>query len=286
VDAVYAVAKRYIGGRWVQMIERFADRLFPYGAEDAFSVDCGVSSALTYPSANLTASTSSGVVEFTADVSVFSSADVGSILRMGGGIATITEYMSATVITGTWTQSPTAVLPNDPAATPVPAVQGDWSLTPQFTTFFGLDYLEGQTVSILADGGVVEQQVVTNGKIVLANPASKVTVGLPFTAQLQTMYLDVGEPTIQGKRKKINALTVRAVESRGLSAGRTWSTLVPIKQMNPTVALGQPVPLVTGDERIVMDPLWDVPGQICLQLSDPLPATVLGVIPEITIGDK
>jgi hypothetical protein len=148
-----------------------------------------------------------------------------------------------------------------------------------------LDYLEGQTVSILADGGVVEPQVVANGQIALVNAASKVTVGLGFTAQLKTMYLDVGEPTVQGKRKKINALTVRAVETRGLSAGRTFDTLVPIKQLNRATVLGQSVPLLTGDERIVMDPLWDVPGQICLQLTDPLPATVLGVIPEITIGD-
>lgn len=287
VDAVYVVAKRYIGGQWVQMIERFADRFFPYGAEDAFSVDCGSTSALTYPAAGLTASTSSGSVTFTANAPVFNSGNVGSILRMGGGIATISALVSPTVLTGTWTQSPTEVVPNDPLATPVPAVSGDWSLTPQFTTFYGLDYLEGQTVSILADGGVVTPQVVTNGKIVLANPASKVTVGLPFTAQLQTMYLDVGGgETVQGKRKKIAALTVRCVDTRGIYAGRTFSTLVPIKQLNAAVVLGQPVPLLTGDERIVMDPLWDVPGQICLQVTDPLPATVLGVIPEVVIGDK
>jgi hypothetical protein len=49
--------------------------------------------------------------------------------------------------------------------------------------------------------------------------------------------------------------------------------------------MGFSVKLVTADERIVMDPLWDVPGQICLQIDDPLPATILGVIPEVAIGD-
>jgi hypothetical protein len=34
-----------------------------------------------------------------------------------------------------------------------------------------------------------------------------------------------------------------------------------------------------------MDPLWDVPGQVCIQVDDPLPATILGVIPEIVLGD-
>jgi hypothetical protein len=102
------------------------------------------------------------------------------------------------------------------------------------------------------------------------------------------MPLDVGQEvnTIQGKRKKVGALTVRVKESRGLKAGRTFSTLTPIKELNRVTLMGLPVALITADERIVMDPLWDVPGQICLQIDDPLPATVLGVIPEVVIGDS
>lgn len=284
-DAIYVVVKRQLNGQWTQIIERMADRTFPYGAEDAFCVDCGAQSAPHYPSANLTASSSTGAVIFSADAGVFVPGDVGSILRMGGGIATITQFVAANQIVGTWTQDPTVLLPNDINEIPLPADNGDWSLTAQFSTFTGLQYLEGQTVSILADGGVVPPQVVSGGQITLPAPASKVTVGLAFTPQLQTMYLDTGDPTIQGKRKKINALTVRATDARGLLAGRTFDTLVPIKQLTALVPIGSPIPLQLGDQRVVMDPLWDVPGQICLQIDDPLPATVLGVIPEITIGD-
>ena len=101
------------------------------------------------------------------------------------------------------------------------------------------------------------------------------------------MYLDLGQETntVQGKRKKINALTVRVKDSRGIKAGRTFNTVTPIKELNRLTVMGQPIQLVTADERIVMDPLWDVPGQICLQVDDPVPSTVLGVIPEITVGD-
>jgi hypothetical protein len=151
--------------------------------------------------------------------------------------------------------------------------------------FTGLDYLNGNTVSINADGGALPPQVVANGSITLPYPASKVTAGLGFQCQLQTMPLDTGEPTIQGKRKKVAALTVKCNNTRGIKAGRTWGSLVPIKQLNPAVVLGQPMPLLTGDARITMDPLWDVPGQICLQIDDPVPATVIGVVPEIIIGD-
>lgn len=306
VDAVYVVVQRYLGGQWVQLIERMADRTFPYGAEDAWCLDCATQSALTFPAANLTITgttatavpgtgpltpsgptlVAAGTGTFTADAAVFSAGSVGQILRAGGGIATITAQVSNFQVTGTITQPITAVLPNDPNATPLPAVQGQWSLTPQSANFSGLDYLEGQTVSILADGSVLPSQVVANGQITLAQPASKVLAGLAFTAQLQSMYLDVpGGETVQGKRKRIAALSIRVANSRGLKAGRTWATIIPVKELYQNIILGQAVPLITADERIVMDALWDVPGQICVQQDSPLPSTVLGFIPEVVVGD-
>jgi hypothetical protein len=306
-DAVYFAVSRFIGGQFATYIERLADRVFPYGVEDAWSVDCGTQSALVFPNATIMLSgqtaipiagpgplapsgptfVAAGTVNVVASSAVFSPSNVGQILRVGGGIATVTSFVSTTQLMATITQPITNVLPNDPLATPLPAVAGNWSITPQFSTFVGLDYLNGQTVQILADGNVLAPQTVTNGSITLPAAASKVTVGLGFTSQLQTMYLDVagGQETIQGKRKKINALTLRVANSRGLSAGRTFSTLVPIKEQNALVTPGTPVPLISYDERVLMDPLWDVPGQICVQQTNPLPATILGVIPEVTIGD-
>jgi hypothetical protein len=290
-DAVYVIVQRYISGRWVQYIERFMEREAEYGPEDAWAVDAGVISASQGRVATLLVSTNTGPVTFIADNPVFTVADVGSIIRSGGGIATITTFVSQNEVLGNITKSIDAILPNSSNSIPLPQTNlantdPNWTISTPFTTFIGLDHLEGQTVSILADGSVVTPQVVTNGSIILPQPASKVIVGLGFTAQLQTMYLDVqGGDTVQGKRKKINALSVRVANTRGLWAGRTFETLVPIKELSSLTPMNQPSPLVTGDERVIMDPLWDVPGQICIQITDPLPATILGVIPEITIGD-
>lgn len=284
VDAVYVIAKRFIGGRWVQMIERMAERLFVYGAEDAWAVDCGVQSTLTTPAANLTASSNTGTVTFTADAAVFTANSVGQVIRMGGGIATVGTFTSPTIVVGTLSQNITNVLQDDDN-TPAPAASGSWSIATPSTTFLGLDYLNGKTVSINADGAVITPQVVVNGAITLPQAASKVTAGLGFQWQFQTMPLDTGEPTVQGKRKKIGALNLKFKETRGVQAGRTFSTLVQMKDLTAPNQLGQPIPLITGDARVIMDPLWDVPGQICLQGNDPVPATILGVIPEIVIGD-
>jgi hypothetical protein len=158
-------------------------------------------------------------------------------------------------------------------------------MTAPVTVVSGLSYLNGMTVSILADGNVMAQQVVSGGQITLQTPASSVVVGLPFTCQLQTLAVDTGEGgpggSIAGKMKKIGAVTVRVKDTRGVQAGRTVATCVPVKAWNSNVWLGGPLPLVTGDERIVLDPQYDTAGQLWLQVTDPVPCTVLGVVPEL-----
>jgi hypothetical protein len=289
VDAPYFIVQRTLpSGTVVQWIERMMERTLTYGAEDAWAVDAGARSSLPTPNATIQISGASGAVGITASASVFSSSSVGQILRAGGGIITITGVASPTACNGTVTQSITQLIRDFASGVgiPPPFVAGAWAIATPATKFFGLDYLVGQTVSINADGGVVTPQVVaSDGSITLASPATKVTAGLGYQCQGQTMPLDVGEPTIQGKRKKIAALNFKFAETRGIKAGRTLQTLMPLKDMNITVPIGSPIPLITGDDRIVMDPLWDVPGQLWFQVDDPLPATVLGVIPEVVVGD-
>jgi len=292
VDATYFVVERPYppGGPFatVQQIERLHERTFDFGAEDAFSVDAGIATSPNMPDAALSAVIdSAGNVEFEADAPAFSGTNIGDILRMGGGKALINNIPDNTHCFGVIIQPITNMLPDDPLGRVSIAPPGAWSIDPPLQVLHGLNHLEGAQVSVLADGGVVNGLTVSGGTITLPQPASKIVIGLPYQCQLQTMPLDLGQETntIQGKRKKVGALTVRVKDSRGLKAGRTFNFLVPIKELNRTTAMGLAQPLITADERIIMDPLWDVPGQICLQVDDPLPSTVLGVIPEVVIGD-
>jgi len=287
-DVAYFIVARALPNGIYQSVERMVPRYLTYNAEDAFCVDCGFTSTGGFipPNATLYALSTSGPVTFQTNPGIFVPGHVGYIIRMNGGIAILTGYISAFQMTGTWVQSPSVTT----AASVQVAAPLQWSLAFPATTFYGLDYLNGMTVSILADGQVVPQQVVTGGKVTLPFAATKVTVGLPFQAQLQTMYLDAGEPTIQGKRKIIPRVTIRARESRGIKMGRTFSTVIPVKQFNPTpsgspITTVPPSPLISQDEYFVMDPLWETNGQMCLQVDDPLPASILGVIPEVVIGD-
>lgn len=290
-DATYMAVQRPNprGAGIVTCIERLADRQFQFGAEDAWSVDCGAKSISNFPDADLTISPAvDGNVTINADAGVFNAGMIGWILRAGGGIMEVIAFNSVSNIVAKIIQSITDMIPNDPEHRPDLILSGTWSLDKPFTKVFGLDHLEGQKIACLADGGVVNGLTVVDGSVTLPQPVTKVVAGYAFQAQLQTMYLDLGQEinSVQGKRKKVGALTVRVKDSRGLKAGRTFSTVTPIKELNRTTLMGLPVPLITADEYIIMDPLWDVPGQICLQVDDPLPATVLGVVPEVVVGDS
>jgi hypothetical protein len=290
VDAVYVIVQRIIQGQVLQYVERMSERAFPYGMEDAWCVDAALQSTGQTPAAGLTAS-QSGVgagVTFTADASVFTAPMVGWVIRMGGGIATITGFTDGQHVTATIMQAISSVLP-DSGGVPLIAASGAWTLWTPFTAFGGLDHLNGQSVVGLADGVPIGPLTVTSGSVTLPNPATKVVLGLAFTPQLQTLQLDLGEPTIQGKRKKIVAVTARVKDSLGLSIGQSFSTLVPMKDLvlgNVGSATNTKVTnLVTADARTLIDPLWQVPGQYCFQQNFPLPVSILGVIPETAVGD-
>src|SRR5690606_6324566 len=60
------------------------------------------------------------------------------------------------------------------------------------STISGLDHLEGESVSILADGATHPERTVVQGRITLDRDASKVQVGLAYTSTLQTMKLEAG----------------------------------------------------------------------------------------------
>lgn len=301
VDAVYTITQRYVQGGWRYYSERMDDRTWT-NSEDAFCVDSGIRSSLMYPDAILQASAATGPgVTFIATSSVFNSGNVGDVIRVGGGTATVTSYVSGTEVIGTVTDTIVDTIPDDPNDIPAPAQSGDWSIATPFTTFSGLNHLNGLSVAILADGSIVDNQIVTNNSVTLDQPASLVTVGLPYTCQVQTLYLDAPGPegTIQTKRKTISSVGVRVDATRGITVGADqpdqaslqnfasppWTDMNEIKQRTPSVYAGNAIPLYTGDYYKNITSGWDVRGQIAIQQSYPLPANILAVVAYFATGD-
>jgi hypothetical protein len=158
------------------------------------------------------------------------------------------------------------------------------------TNFSGAVHLAGATVTGLADGVIIPPFVMPlSGIFTLGVPASKVTVGLGYTCDLQTLAIDLGEPTIQGRVKKIQDIDAILSETLGLQVGSSTSDLVAVKdtQLNniSVMLTGQRsqviTGLVTGHAKSILDPTYTVPGQISIRQSNPWPATVLGVVLDV-----
>lgn len=255
-------------------------------------------------------------VVFTTDANAFTADNVGDVIRIGnnnygtlnsglttsgGGQAVITSYVSATEVIADITQQITATIPNNPDNMPIPAISGQWSLATPTATVSGLNHLDGLDVAILADGSVVPNQTVVNGSITLPHPYSRITVGLPFICQLQTLYLDPqnSNETVQGKRKNITSVVTRFENSRGMSVGTNqpdqstqinnalipWTNMSEIKDRNALITAGSAIPLFTGDHYKNVDSAWSEYGQVAIQQTFPLACNCLAVVSEYRVGD-
>lgn len=153
------------------------------------------------------------------------------------------------------------------------------------TVISGLSWLEGCTVSILADGAVTPEQKVVNGSFTLAHSASKITVGLPIVAQLETPpAAQLQDPALmQGKLKNVNRLFLRVYRSSGIWAGPNFNDLTefPMRTNQP---YGSPPALISDEVELAVTPEWAAGGQVCVESIDPLPLDVVDLTLEMSVG--
>lgn len=147
-----------------------------------------------------------------------------------------------------------------------------------------LDHLEGKTVSILADGAVHVPQTVTNGEIRLQHAAKKIHVGLPYTAEIQTLPVvgDIDNGKGRGLTKNVNKIWLDVIRSSGIWVGPDENRLVANKQRT-TEPLGTPPRLKTEQIEIVVFPDWNDYGQILIQQRDPLPLAIVSLTTEVAL---
>lgn len=153
------------------------------------------------------------------------------------------------------------------------------------TTVRGLDHLEGKTVSILAEGAVHPQRVVTGGTITLDNPAGKIHVGLPITADLHTLPVvgQIDNAYGRGRKKNVNEIWLDVLASSGIWAGPHEDALVESKQRT-TEPPGSPPHLKTGEVQLTLKPDWNEYGQILVRQRDPLPLTIVSLTVGVAIA--
>ena len=155
------------------------------------------------------------------------------------------------------------------------------------TTISGLSHLEGQTVSVLANGATHPDRTVSGGSITLARPSTKVKVGLPYTSILQTMRIDAGSQngTSQSKTKRIFEISLRLYETVGVEVGPDLNNMEAIPFRSSSNNMDQAIPVFTGDKDIEFRGNYETDGFIFVRQTQPLPLTILSLYPELITND-
>ena len=287
-DAVYCVIKRTINGATKRYIERMGTRIYAT-QRDSFFVDSGSTYDGTNTDTNQTVTISNGTnytrgetVTVTANYNLFKAppdiSDKDDAIILIDGTKTYRCVIISTTNQTVATVKLQVDLPANFRNTPITTYEVARN------TISGLDYLEGKTVSILADGAVHPQRVVNSGTIVLERAASVAHVGLQYNSDLQSLPLALQiEAFGQGRVKNLNHVWLRVLESSGIFAGPSADKLVEAKQRT-TEPYGTPPRLKTEDIKIMLTPTWQDNGQLFVRQTDPLPLTVVGLTLEVAIG--
>jgi hypothetical protein len=146
-------------------------------------------------------------------------------------------------------------------------------------TFIGFPHLDGMTARVVIADGTEFNMLVADGRITLPGTESTtaVEIGLPFVMTLQTVRPELSMPTgtIQGRRKRWNALTVRVFCTSG----------APTLNGEPMDYPEQAATPFTGDMKLKTEFGWDRDGFITIQRVDAKPLTVLGITGSLTVAD-
>lgn len=291
-DVLYCIIQRVINGAVVRYVERKRSRLFTE-KQDQYFVDAGASydNPIT-----ITGITSANPVVVTAPAHGFSNGDpvditkvVGMATIANGGV--ITSLINNTRAYVAAAAANTFALKdengNNINGTTYPIYLNGGVVRKAISTITsGLSHLEGETVSILADGAVSPPQVVTGGALpsALEAPASRIHIGLPITADVQLLPMAFETAGYgQGRQKNVNKAWIRVSNSSGIFAGPSFDKLKEAKQRT-TEPYGSPPILRSGEIPITLTPAWQDNGQVCIRQADPLALTIVAVEYEVSIG--
>ncbi len=296
-DGVYLVVKRTIDGKSVRYIERFTSRIVDKLVDSSF-----VDSFLKFDGRNTDTThnmTLSGGVNWdhtetltlTSSTAFFISTDVGNAIHLTGSDGTlirftIDAFTSSTVVTGTSHK----IVPTVMRTTAISV----WSRAVDEVR--PLYHLEGKNVSVWADEFVVANpnnpsyviQTVANGAITLDKPYAVIHVGLPYLSDLETLDIDTatGE-TMADKQKNIQKVSMQVEASRGVWAGAkppTDDTVDAIEGLSELKIRNEEnyqdsVSLKTEVVDILIKPEWNSNGRVFIRQVDPVPLSILSVVP-------
>jgi hypothetical protein len=151
----------------------------------------------------------------------------------------------------------------------------------------GLRALDGEAVSIFADGAVIGTKTVTQGVVTLDNRAGIVHVGLPYTCDLELLDFErTGGETLQDKKRGIVSVYFGVEDSREFSVGPNENKLEDVVFRVVSDGYDAPTPLFSGEREKSMRSNLVREGGMLIRVSDPVPVTIASIIARIKHGER
>jgi hypothetical protein len=290
-DIIYVVVERVINGSTVTTLERLKERQFAT-LSDAFHVDCGLT--LDNP-ITITSITAADPVVVTAPGHGLSNGDIVDLsdiledtasTNQGSKISPDYNGVGFVVANATATTFSLQISGADYDGTGFAAYASGGFARKAVTTISGLWHLEGETLVAAANGYVERGLLVTDGTITLQSAASRVHLGISYFSRLRTLPLSSYGSSggdMQGRSQNITRLTVQVERTLGMWFGPDINTMREARFGMPAL-YGQPLEMVTDDIDVTMTANWGKKKQVVIEQRDPLPLSVLTLIPDAIVG--
>ena len=157
------------------------------------------------------------------------------------------------------------------------------------TSVSGLSHLEGEEVSILADGFVLPATTVTSGVVLLGGSYSHVVVGFPYESRVSPYVgeVDLKDGTSLGRTQRVIEVLVDFYKSLGgvyiqyddESEDREEDLIF----RHPYDEVSEQTPLFTGPKKIDAMLGYDRVTRYALAQRQPLPFTVRAIVDKIEV---
>jgi len=151
-------------------------------------------------------------------------------------------------------------------------------------------YLDGDYVSVVADGIYVGEYSVASGSVSFGVYANRVSVGRRYMMIVEPLAPAVAlqQGPSAGKKQRINRVTIGVHDTNRLRVGTSVSDAKPIYVKSDSV-INHPhfVDGVLKGGLITVDVHgdWTEQGSVCIVHDEPYPATITCIIPHLTVNE-
>jgi hypothetical protein len=159
---------------------------------------------------------------------------------------------------------------------------------PATDSFAGLDHLEGETLAVLADGAAHPDVTVSSGAVTLDYEASRVHIGYVYDSKGQMLRLEAGarDGTALGKTRRVHQMAMLLHRTLGMEIGMDFDHLDEITFRTSADIDDAPPELFSGILRANVDGNYDTENQFCWLQRQPLPGTLLALMPQLVTQDR